>query len=392
MNFIYHHRTLGDGAEGIHIREIVKALRHLGHRVKLVSLIGEEQLINPQKRVAESRWSWIKNFMPGFVFELIEIAYNITGYRMILKAARGFEADIIYDRYISYNYSAILAGKKLGIPVILEVNSPYATQRRVWEKIYFPRLIQYFETKITNGADRVIVVSTALKNHLEEHGTQPDKIVVMPNGTDPNVFNPGKYNGKFRERYHIRADDTVLGFVGVLRKWHNIEMLLEAFQELQPAEHNLKLIFVGDGPVQGELEEKARSMGIEKQVIFTGRVPHQEVPEHIAMFDVAISPHVTYYSSPMKILEYMAMGKCTVAPDMTNIRDIIKPGETGILFKPKNKSDLRDKLLEVIRRAEWRKTIGETAAREVHTKRTWEKNAREVVRLGEQLLRERAGK
>lgn len=381
MRILYHHRTLGDGAEGIHIREIVKSLRKQGHEVKLVSLIGEEQLANPTKKVANSNYGWIKKLMPGFVFELVEIGYNLKGYKMLMDAARDFKPEAIYDRYISYNYSAVRAARKLGIPMILELNSPYATQRKIWEKIYFPGLIQKYETRITNDADRVIVVSSALKDHLIKHGTRPEQIVVMPNGTDPEVFDPARYNGAFRKKYDIKSDEVVLGFVGVLRNWHNIETLLEAFQELRPAEKNLKLLFVGDGNIQGDLEAYAGKLGVRDRVIFTGRVPHQEVPDHIAVFDVAISPHVTYYSSPMKILEYMAMGKCVVAPDMKNIRDLIRPGETGLLFKPKNKADLKRALMEVVTDHENRQRIGQTATREVRQNFTWDKNAAEVVEL-----------
>ena len=390
MRILYHHRTLGDGADGIHIREIVKSLRKQGHEVKLVSLIGEEQLANPQKKVAKSNYGWIKKLMPGFVFELVEIGYNDNGYIMLMDAAKDFQPDAIYDRDISYNYSSIRAASQLGIPMILESNSPYATQRKIWEKIWFPRLIQKYETRITNDADAVIVVSSALKDHLIKHGTNPEHIIVMPNGTDPAIFDPAKYNGTFRKKYDIAGDEVVLGFVGVLRNWHNIETLLEAFQELNPAEKNLKLLFVGDGDIQSELEAYAERLNVRDRVIFTGRVPHQEVPDHIAAFDVAISPHVTYYSSPMKILEYMAMGKCVVAPDMQNIRDLIRPGETGLLFKPKDKEDLKRALMEVVTDHQNRKRIGETATKEIRQNFTWDKNAAEVVELIERLKSNRS--
>jgi len=391
MRILYHHRTLGDGAEGIHIREIVKGLRKLGHEVRVVSLISEEQLNQPNKQRSTSRWFWVKKIIPGFVFELLEIFYNLKGYRMLLKAARDFQPDAIYDRYISYNYSAIRASKKLNIPCIAEVNSPYATQRRIWERIYFPSLIQYFENKIVNDADKVIVVSTPLKNHLIQHGAKGDNILVVPNGTNPARFKPVRAEETLKNKYKISELDVVLGFVGMLRKWHNIEMLLDVFKELCTDKNHLKLIFVGDGAIQSDLERCAEEIGVGKSVIFTGRVAHDQVPQHIALFHIAISPNVTYYSSPMKILEYMAMGKCVVAPDMENIRDILVPGKTGILFTPGNKSDLKNKLSKLISSSKLRGQIGLCARQAVIENFTWLNNAQKIVKILRELHHERSG-
>ena len=141
MRILYHHRTLGDGAEGIHIREIVKSLRKQGHRGQTGfpdwrRAIGQ----STERKVASSNYGWIKKLMPRFAFELVELGYNLKGYKMLMDAAKDFKPDAIYDRYISYNYSAIRAAKKLGIPMILELNSPYATQRKNLGKDIFPQV------------------------------------------------------------------------------------------------------------------------------------------------------------------------------------------------------------------------------------------------------------
>ena len=163
MRILYHHRTLGDGAEGIHIREIINSLRKQGHEVKYVSVTPFENLGTPKtKKSQESASSSsgpgllgkVKQLLPGFVFELAEIAYSIIGYRMIMKAAAEFKPDAIYDRYISYNRGAVWAARRLGLPMLLEFNSPYATQRKEWGNLSFPGLIQKHETWLTNNCDK----------------------------------------------------------------------------------------------------------------------------------------------------------------------------------------------------------------------------------------------
>jgi hypothetical protein len=121
MKILYHHRTLGDGAEGIHVAEMIKAFRKLGHEVQVISLIGEET--NTQSR-SQRRWSSVSRLLPGGFYELGEMAYNAPGFAKIARAVRRWRPDFIYDRYVSYNFSAVWAGKRLGVPVVLEVNSP----------------------------------------------------------------------------------------------------------------------------------------------------------------------------------------------------------------------------------------------------------------------------
>ena len=203
----------------------------------------------------------------------------------------------------------------------------------------------------------------------------------MPNGTDPEVFDPAKFNGKFRQEYNIDKDDVVIGFVGILREWHRIPRLLDAFSELDPDKNRLKIVFVGYGDIIESLKAHAAKLGIGDRVIFTGKVPHVDMPHHVAIFDVAISPAVTIYSSPMKILEYMSMGKCVIAPDLKNIRDLIKPGETGILFDPDSKDDMKRALRQAVEDTDLRKRIGQTAIQDIRENYTWDKNAAEVVEL-----------
>ncbi|MGH9361115.1 MAG: glycosyltransferase family 4 protein, partial [Thermoanaerobaculia bacterium] len=198
MRILYHHRTLGDGAEGIHVKEMVNAFRRLGHEVKVAALIGEATDSSSRK---QRRWTRLARLMPGFVYELGELAYNLKGYATLGRELQAFRPDFIYDRYVSYNYSAVGLGRKHRVPVILEVNSPYSSQRQTFdEKVYFKGLIRRFERRICRDASRVIVVSTPLKSFLASIGVPAERIVVMPNGVDPEAFHPGIDGGAVRSR------------------------------------------------------------------------------------------------------------------------------------------------------------------------------------------------
>ncbi len=389
MKILYHHRTLGDGAEGIHIQAIVNGLRALGHNVKLVSLVGEQTHFRRAQDAKESKWDRIRKRIPGPVYELAEIAYNLKGLRMLEKNIASFQPDIIYDRYAHFSFSALWAAKRNGLPLILEVNSPYSIQKRQWEKLYFPWLSKMGEEKIFRAAPHIITVSTPLKKIIMSYGVPEERITVLPNGTDPQRFNPAIDAGPLRKKLGLEGH-IVMGFVGILRRWHNIDKLINILEEIDLPARKATMLFLGDGPSFDELVAYNKKQGNEKWIRFLGRIPHDKIQEYIAMMDIAISPHATPYSSPMKILEYMAMEKAILAPDMENIRDLLQDGETALLFKPDDARSLKEKLVRLMEDADLRRRLGQNARRVVQEKFTWLNNARKTAELAKALLRDRA--
>jgi glycosyltransferase involved in cell wall biosynthesis len=388
MRILYHHRTLGDGAEGIHIQSIVNCLRELGHEVKVVSLVGEQTQFRKAQDAKESKWDWVRRHIPGPVYELAEVAYNLKGVRMLQKAIDEFKPDIIYDRYAHFSFSALWAAKRNNLPLILEVNSPYSIQKRQWEKLYFPWLSKMGEEKIFRAAPHIIVVSTPLKKIVMNYGVPAERITVLPNGTDPERFNPHIDDTPLRQKLGLEGR-VVMGFVGILRRWHNIDKLINILEEIDLPKRKATMLFLGDGPSFHELVEYNRQKGNEEWIRFLGRIPHNEIQNYIAMMDIAISPHATPYSSPMKILEYMAMEKAILAPDMENIRDILKDGENALLFEADNADSLKEKLLHLMQDADLRRRLGKKAREDVVQKYTWKGNASKTAEIARRLVEER---
>jgi glycosyltransferase involved in cell wall biosynthesis len=387
MRILYHHRTLGDGAEGIHIQSIVNCLKDLGHEVRVASLVGEQTQFRTSQKARESKWDKIKNIIPKPVYELAEIAYNLKGKSMLMSAIKDFKPDIIYDRYAHFSFSALWAAKKAGLPLILEVNSPYSIQKRQWEKVYFPGLSKMGEQKIFEAAPKIIVVSSPLKQIIADYGVDTKKVTVLPNGTDASRFDPKLDASQLKKELGLEGK-TILGFVGILRSWHNIDKLINILEDIDLKKMNAAMVFLGDGPSYDELVAYNKEKGNEETIRFLGRVQHTEIQKYIAMFDIAISPHATPYSSPMKILEYMAMEKAILAPDMPNIKDIIDDEKNGKLFTPDDAASLKSNLLKLMENESLRKEFGTRARKDVLQKLTWENNARLTAGLAEQLIQE----
>ena len=380
MRILYHHRTLGDGAEGIHISEIVNSFRKIGHDVFVVSLIGGSTDIQSNK---QRIWSKIAKSMPSFFYEIGEIIYNISGYMSGAQAVKAFRPHFIYDRYAIYNYSTVALANRFDIPIVLEVNYPYSNQMEKFdETLYFKRLSRFFERRICCNATHVIVVSTPLKKFLVSIGVPTKQIVVMPNGADSEIFHPDISGKECRCQYGL-DEKMVIGFTGILRPWHGLDLLLRAFEQVSYEYSGLHLLIVGDGPARAGLERWLVSRDLSRQVTITGRQPYNMISQFVAAMDIAVSPRATFYASPMKILEYMAMGKAIIAPDMENICDILHHRQDAILFPPEDVEGLAGGLRELIRDPVLRASLGYEARRRIETERTWLHNAQSVIQLVE---------
>ncbi len=378
MKIIYHHRTQGDGAEGIHIAEMVHAFRQLGNEVKVIGPCVETiNNVEQEKR----KYDWIKNVLKGPFYEIAEIGYNIAGYVTLRDAVRTFHPDCIYDRYITFNYAPVLIGKKFDIPVFLEVNAPLAYERahEQDESLFFKKMAYHLESKVCRDAYRTIVVSTPLKEYLTAQGVPEDNILVVPNGANPVTFSPQEKKSVLLRKLHLAPDNFVIGFVGILRPWHGIELLIKAFQKVHSDYPFAKLLIVGDGPAKSDIEKEIFNRQLSGQVVITGRVSHEEVNQYISLFDIAVSPKSTFYASPMKILEYMGQAKPVVAPDTMNIKDIICDSVTGLLFQEGNADNLAKCIAKFIGDQNLLQRIGNNSRKSIETRFNWLNNARYIL-------------
>ena len=188
MKIAYHHRTKGKGAQGIHIREILEAYRELGHQVEILSLTNK----NPgqhQSSEADSEGKNNKISLSVLLKKCFVLLYNIPGYLYLRSKLNKNGFDFIYERYSLYNYAGVKAAKKTGLPLVLEVNSPYAHKIEEYEKPLFHDFAKKVEKKIIKEADIVITVSKSLRNYLSDMGIDKDKITVLHNGVNFNKFN-----------------------------------------------------------------------------------------------------------------------------------------------------------------------------------------------------------
>ncbi len=401
----------------IHVREVTAALRRQGQTVHIISsAIAEEHAGEAELLAVPAQPSHAALFkelgqLDAFLgvetrvrHELRNLLYNFTLYEAALDYLRQMPAEVIYERYSLFAYAGIKLARTLGIPHLLEVNAPLSHEQEKMRGLDLKILARHLEQKIWNETDRLLVVSTELKQLALRMGVPAERIVVLPNGVDPARFLavadagrewPAQRSGSRLCGAAVRAqwrltDKCVIGFVGSLKSWHGTETLVQAFEQMPAYTH---LLIVGDGPQREALEQHVRTHNLGAQVTFTGKVPYDDIPACIDAMDITVAPYTpneNFYFSPIKIYEYMMMAKPVVAGAIGQVAEIVRPGENGLLYEPGNVAALRQALLQLVADRPRREQMGRAGQAWVQRERTWDHNAAVIIRHAQALRDARA--
>lgn len=361
----------------VHIEELVKQLEKLGHEITMIGPVGKES----EGFGSESKsLGMLKRLLPGFAYELLEFGYSFLVFFKLLFAIRRFRPDVIYERFNLFTPSGIWAKRLCGIPLILEVNAPLAEERAKHGGLALPGLARWTQRVTWTGADAVIVVTEVLRSMVEAYGVQQKRLHVMPNGVDTDDFDVAD-----AERQALRTDlgvdeNFVIGFTGFVREWHGLDRLVGLLAEDDFS--NAVLLIVGDGPARATLERQAADLGVADRFQITGVIARRDVPRYVSTFDVAMQANVVPYASPLKVLEYLCMGKAIIAPDMPNIRELLEDDKNALLFDSEDVGKLAQLLRRVMSDAELRHRLEAAANQSIASQGlTWRRNAERVGEL-----------
>jgi glycosyltransferase involved in cell wall biosynthesis len=380
MRIIYHHRTRSTDAQRIHILEMVNAFSELGHDVEIVSLVATDtEKENAARDAGDAGWQKMVRRIP-FAYELVQLGYNLVGIPLLAARVMAKRTDFLYERYSLFNFTGVLVARLFGKPVALEVNSPFALEQTRDKQIRASGFAKWTERVICNLATKVIIVSTPLREIMIELGVKADKLVVMPNGVRTDLFKAGKASAELKTALGLQGK-TIVGFVGWFRKWHGLEMLVDAFHAANLAEQNAALLLVGDGPAMEDLRRAVERYGLTKAVVFTGPLPHEKVPQYLNLTDIAVQPAANEYCCPMKILEYMALGKAIVAPRQENIQELLREEEAEY-FTPGKAESLAAALGAMVGNRARAEQLGRNARQAIMERGfLWERNAQRVIAM-----------
>lgn len=313
------------------IRNLKRGLEDLGHTVWIVApRVGGYTDHDP--RIVR---------LPGLKFPgLPEHRISLPAFHKVNPAwLRRNRIDLIHSHsWGPVGFMALLLARQTGLPHVHHYQTFY--EDYVHYVKFPPRFSRWSVRKLSawmcNRTDLVTVPTYPFKTLLESYGVTRD-IRIWQAGIDLAKFARGR---SLRKEWGVPKDAFVLLYVGRLAKEKNISFLIELMPHLQPADRDIRLLIVGDGPMRTDLESYARHLGLERRVLFTGYIP----PEHIS--DVYHSADLFVFASltetqGLVTLEAMASGLPVVAVGAYGIKYMLQDSEGAILLNLNQREFIR---------------------------------------------------
>ena len=384
---------LGGKGGSVHVQQLVNAFARLGHEVVLYcTRLGEGDPRRLSARIVEIARP-AAAAAPGIAAGLPAAAPKRE--RMLKELgwrdhARALEArvladharspfDLVYERYSLWSRSAARLTARAGIASVVEVNAPLLTEAEAYRELAAAEEAAAIEAEMLCGVGAIVAVSDGVRNYVIAKGAAPSRVHVVPNGVDPDLFDPSV------KPAHLPQLDghPVIGFAGGLKPWHGLQELVAAFRIVEAARPDARLLIVGDGPMRGWIDGFLAGSGLGDKVVVTGWQAHEQLPALIRRMDVATAPYPVlgdFYFSPLKLFEYMSLGRAIVASRIGQIAAVIEHERSGMLVAPGSVNDLTQSLLRLLADTSLRHALG-AGALAASRRYSWLENARRVIAL-----------
>lgn len=344
-----------------HVRELVDHLGHHGETLLLASRGSSGPGIAPVGRPMRSFPAALR---------------HADALRTFLDAGQvvhEFAPEVIYERCTSYGVGAMFS-RELGIPLL----SMVLDRRYSW--------LSLMQANRIVATDPSAVVPAAVRH----------KAVKVSWGANEGRFHPGIDGRTARDRFEL-GDAFVIGYAGTFRPWHGVDVLVRAMERLR--DENMKVLLIGDGPGRADIEALVQSTGQRDRFVFTGAVDYGEVPELLAAVDIAAAPFeprfhkgsrgAGFVLDPLKVFEYLALGKPSITVREPNIEALFRDEEDLLLVTPGSDRELAEAIARFERDRDFAAATAERGRTKVLARHTWGAHAKQLVGLFDEMLQGR---
>jgi glycogen(starch) synthase len=368
--------TLNPG--NLKTREVIKGVEV--HR----PLIADASNIFPLF-VTEDLKKWganIRLFNDIFIYNILSATKLVN--HLIKKEGYKFDTVAVHDWLSSI--AGIIIKNETQIPVVFHVHSTEFGR----SGNHGSEVVSHLESATAKAADRVITVSHAMRDDLIRHGWPQEKISVVWNGVNPTRYDPNNFSPedikRIRSNYNIKDDESMLFFLGRLTWVKGVRNLIQAMPTILEEYPKIKLMILGKGEEQKDIDETASRLGIKDKVISRFEfVPEEERILHYAAADVCVFPSV-YEPFGIVSLEAMSMAKPVVvgAHGVVGFREQVinsGPDQNGIHINGENSADIAWGVKEVLKDKERAREWGENGRKRVLQYFTWDKVAEQTLQI-----------
>jgi PEP-CTERM/exosortase A-associated glycosyltransferase len=309
------------------------------------------------------------------------------------------QPDLLHAHSPSLNgVAAIRAGRRYGLPVVYEC-------RAFWEDAAADhgtssegglryRLTRAMETWVFKQADAVTTICEGLRKDIVQRGVAMKKVTVIPNAVDISRFSFCEPKDLELARKTALLDVPVLGFIGSFYAYEGLSLAIQALPKILQRVPDIRFLLVGGGPQEDALKKQVKQLGLESQVLFSGRVPHSEVDQYYSLVDVLVYPRLpmrlTELVTPLKPLEAMAQGKIVLASDVGGHLELITHAENGYLFDAGNSEALANAVISMLNKRDSWQAIRDNGRRFVEQERNWRASVKRYEKVYAGLLDEKS--
>jgi glycosyltransferase involved in cell wall biosynthesis len=321
--------------------------------------------------------------------------YQAAAAAAVIEEAAELRPALIHS---ASNFAVGLAGceaaRRLGVPSVFEVRGLWHMSRAADQPAYqgsdHYRMLEGLEAQAARMADHVFVITEAVADILAARGVERGKMSILPNAVDLAAFARRPRDPELALRWGLN-DKLVAGYVGTFKDYEGLDLLLAAMAELRgELGDRARLLLVGDGPAEGELHRLVRRLGLADLVVFTGRVPHGDIPTYQALIDVMVFPRrgaaVCEVVSPIKPFEAMASGVPILASDVAALAEIVEDEVTGLLHRKDDVAHLCAQLMRLLEEPDLRSFLAGRAEEWVRAHRSWSAVAAHVSSVYQLLI------
>jgi glycosyltransferase involved in cell wall biosynthesis len=363
-----------------HVLGVISGFRSMGWEVTPY-IVGDRvpsALRNSERRLVGRR-------VNALMADLARLAFRPWVARSAWRQLRG-QVDWVYERLASFQAMG-MPFRRAGIPWILETNAllyeEAAVERRT---VVLAECARRLEFAAYRKCDVLVSISETLKDLIvRKAGISADKVLAIPNGVDTEFFDAARHPPR-----RLFSGFAVV-YAGSLAAWQGLDLFLYAMASARKKHLPVQLVIGGDGPIRDELEQLVRKLELTESVRFLGKVPQDQVPELIAGGDIAYSGHFDLgggpvFRSPLKLYEYMAMGKPVLGSAVGDAKVLIGNDRHGFLFTPGDTNDLERALLKAYSARERLGEMGIAAREEIVRHHSWSARTRSIANGAEQIL------
>lgn len=371
--------VFGEKGASIHVQEMMHAFGKLGHEVRAVAARRGE---GPDKGLIVEEVRQQAQGSDRAEKERAAMAQADAIEKRLLSLYREWPFDLIYERYSLWSAAGCRAARALGLPVVTEVNAPLVLEQAAFRSLVCEAEAREIEAEVLSGSTALAAVSRQMGDYLIRAGASGARVHVIGNAVDTAQFHPGIAKAEVAT---IPRDAFVVGFTGSLKMWHGVDTLLAAFRDFRSVHPSAHLLICGDGPKRGWIEGFVAGAGLHEAVTLKGWVDHGDLPGLIARMDVATAPYPAaedHYFSPLKLYEYLAMGRPVVASDIGQTAELLSGSDAALLLPPGDVDALSQGLQTLSANPDRRAAMSVSAAAE-GARHDWTRNAAEVVRIAQ---------